>query len=275
MFRLRRVTSFPSADVMHPGVLTLQMHDAKAEARSYDPGMADPDDMMSSVASSLQARTGRTLDEWVRTVADGGIDPLDQLAVRRWLRDEHGVPQNSQWAIADAAARAAGWSRPSVDEYIDTHYSGARAALRPIFDHIDAIATALGDDVSVEGRSTYTPYVRGGSSPPSPRQPETGRPRAALRRPPGVRSTRSDPGARLEHAQDQPRKDRRGRRGGGIAAPAGVRAERLRSAEPGVDESHEPPDGDGRRGGDASQRGDVDNEIAHRAVRAYPDGQHR
>ena len=123
--------------------------------------MADSDDMMSSVASSLQARTGRTLDEWVRTVADGGIDPLDQLAVRRWLRDEHGVPQNSQWAIADAAARAAGWSRPSVDEYIDTQYSGAKAALRPIFDHIHAIATALGDDVSVQGRSTYTPYVRG------------------------------------------------------------------------------------------------------------------
>ncbi len=137
------------------------MHDAKAEARSYDPGMADLDDMVSSVASSLQARTGRTLDEWVRTVADGGIDPLDQLAVRRWLRDEHGVPQNSQWAIADATARAAGWSRPSVDEYIDTQYSGAKAALRPIFDHIHAIATALGDDVSVQGRSTYTPYVRG------------------------------------------------------------------------------------------------------------------
>ena len=97
---------------------------------------------------------------WLRTVADGGIDPLDQLAVRRWLRDEHGVPQNSQWAIADAAARAAGWSRPSVDEYTDSQYSGPKAALRPIFDHIHAIAIALGDDVSVEGRSTYTPYVR-------------------------------------------------------------------------------------------------------------------
>jgi hypothetical protein len=31
--------------------------------------------------------------------------PLDQKAVRGWLRAEHGVPQNSQWAIADAAAR--------------------------------------------------------------------------------------------------------------------------------------------------------------------------
>jgi hypothetical protein len=37
----------------------------------------------------------------------------------------------------------------------------ASALRRPIFDHIHEIATALGDDVSVEGRSTYTPYVRG------------------------------------------------------------------------------------------------------------------
>jgi hypothetical protein len=28
-------------------------------------------------------------------------------------RREHGVPQNSQWAIADAAAREAGWVRPT------------------------------------------------------------------------------------------------------------------------------------------------------------------
>ena len=55
---------------------------------------------------------------------------------------------------------AGGRSRPSVDEYTDSQYSGAKAALRPIFDHIHAIAIALGDDVSVEGRSTYTPYVR-------------------------------------------------------------------------------------------------------------------
>src|SRR5215469_17420149 len=68
-----------------------------------------PDDMMSAVTGSLAARTGRSLDEWLELVQASGIDPLDQNAVRRWLKAEHGVPQNSQWAIADAAARAAGW----------------------------------------------------------------------------------------------------------------------------------------------------------------------
>jgi Domain of unknown function (DUF4287) len=79
-----------------------------------------PDDMMRAVSESLLARTGRSLDEWVALVQASGIDPLDQNAVRGWLRSAHGVPQNSRWAIADAAARAAGWVRPGVAAYIDS-----------------------------------------------------------------------------------------------------------------------------------------------------------
>jgi hypothetical protein len=117
--------------------------------------------MLSAVSASLAGRTGRPLDEWVALVQASGLDPLDQNAVRRWLRSSHGVPQNSQWAIADAAARAAGWVRPSVAEYIDGQYSGATAALRPVYDALAAAIAEFGDDVTIEGRGTYTPFVRG------------------------------------------------------------------------------------------------------------------
>jgi Domain of unknown function (DUF5655) len=120
-----------------------------------------PDDMMTAVSESLAARTGRSLDEWLALVQASGVDPLDQAAVRRWLRAEQGVPQNSQWAIADAAARAAGWARPTVAQYVDAQYQGAKAGLRPVYDTLAAAITGLGDDVSVEGRGTYTPFVRG------------------------------------------------------------------------------------------------------------------
>lgn len=120
-----------------------------------------PDEMMSAVSASLAARTGRTLGGWVALVQASGIDPVDQNAVRGWLRSEHGVPQNSQWAIADAAARAAGWVRPTVAEYVDSQYRGAKAALRPIYDAVAAVIGDLGDDVTIEGRGTYTPFVRG------------------------------------------------------------------------------------------------------------------
>src|ERR1700758_4040167 len=107
-----------------------------------------PDEMMTAVREALAGGTGLSLDEWVALVQASGIDPLDQNAVRRWLRAEHGVPQNSQWAIADAAARAAGWVRPTVDEYVAGQYRGAKAALRPIYDAIAGAVTSLGDDVT-------------------------------------------------------------------------------------------------------------------------------
>lgn len=122
--------------------------------------MTSPSDMMNSVSDSMKERTGKTLEEWVEVVKVSGIDPLDQKSVRAWLKSEHGILQNSQWAIADAAARAAGWVRPSVEGYIDAQYQGEKAVLRPIFDALREIIEGLGEDVAVEGRGGYTPFVR-------------------------------------------------------------------------------------------------------------------
>jgi hypothetical protein len=121
----------------------------------------DPQAMMDAMVRSLEERTGRDIDEWVGLVKASGIDPLDQTAVRRWLKHEHGVPQNSQWMIADAAARDAGWQRPTVAEYIEGQYQGAKAGLRPIYDRLAEAILEFGDDIEIEGRATYTPFVRG------------------------------------------------------------------------------------------------------------------
>jgi len=119
----------------------------------------NPQDMMAAVSTSLQARAGKTLEEWVQTVQASGIDPLDQKAVRNWLKTIHKLPQNSQWAIADAAATAAGWQRPSNESYTDSQYAGEKAALRPIFDRLRQLAERCGPDVAMEGRGGYTPFV--------------------------------------------------------------------------------------------------------------------
>ena len=116
--------------------------------------------MMSAVTDSMAERTGRSLEQWVALVAKSGVDPLDQNAVRRWLREVHGVGDRPLAVLLDAAAREAGWVRPSVEEYVDGQYTGPKAALRPIFDALREAALALGDDVVLEGRGTYVPFVR-------------------------------------------------------------------------------------------------------------------
>ncbi len=124
------------------------------------PTKNNPARMMAAVTDSMKERTGKSLEEWVALVQASGVDPLDQKAVRNWLKSEHGVLQNSQWAIADATARAAGWVRPSVEEYINSQYEGAKANLRPLFDALRDIIESQGEDVRVEGRGGYTPFVR-------------------------------------------------------------------------------------------------------------------
>jgi predicted transport protein len=110
---------------------------------------------MDGVVDNMQERTGRSLEAWVALVEREGPDPLDQKAVRAWLRDIHGVLQNSQWAIAMAAAEAAGWRLPTAGEYTESLYSGPKAHLRPIHDRALAALLDLGDDVEIEGRQSY------------------------------------------------------------------------------------------------------------------------
>ena len=44
---------------------------------------------------------------------------------------------------------------------MDRQYAGAKAALRPVYQAVAAAITELGDDVTIEGRGTYIPFVRG------------------------------------------------------------------------------------------------------------------
>lgn len=120
----------------------------------------EPKDMMDAVSRSMAERTGRSVEEWVALVRADGPDPLDQKAVRGWLRDVHGLPQNSQWTVAFAAAQSAGWRQPEVDETVTQMYAGKKAPLRPLHDAVVALAASMGEDTDVQARSTYTPVVR-------------------------------------------------------------------------------------------------------------------
>ncbi|MBX3144716.1 MAG: DUF4287 domain-containing protein [Trueperaceae bacterium] len=120
----------------------------------------DMGEVMDATVANMKERTGRGLDEWIALVKSSGIDPHDLKAVRRWLKDEHGAMVNTRWHVADAAARATGWQRPGTEAFIDQQFSGSKAAMRPLFDRLRAVVEDFGDDVSVQGRGGYTPFVR-------------------------------------------------------------------------------------------------------------------
>lgn len=118
--------------------------------------------MMAAVTASMKERTGRTIEEWTAAVRESGVDPLDQSAVRRWLWEQHGLGQNTQWAIADASARAAGWERPSFDAHVD---AGCRTDARLAGGHGAATYCALPHESAAIGEWPACRSVHGGGQP--------------------------------------------------------------------------------------------------------------
>jgi hypothetical protein len=49
---------------------------------------------MELATGAAAAPTGRSLEQWLALVRSSGADPLDQTAVRNWLRREHGAPRS-------------------------------------------------------------------------------------------------------------------------------------------------------------------------------------
>ena len=93
--------------------------------------MPSPDDMLGAVASSIEQRTGRSLDEWLALVAGRGSIRSTRTRCAGGCATSTGCRQNTQWALADAAAQAAGWVRPSVEDYVDGQFGGREGSAAP------------------------------------------------------------------------------------------------------------------------------------------------
>ncbi|MFC5818559.1 DUF5655 domain-containing protein [Nonomuraea harbinensis] len=117
-------------------------------------------EMLVRVAASLPDKTGKSLEEWVASVGESGLDPLDQRAVRQWLKSEHGLTKPQQEAVAIAAAKEAGWSEPTADDHLAAQYDGSRQGLKPIYEALVEAATGLGGDVTLEVRANFVAVNR-------------------------------------------------------------------------------------------------------------------
>jgi predicted transport protein len=117
-------------------------------------------EMLVRVSASLPDKTGKSLEQWIAEVGKAGIDPLDQSAVRQWLKSAHGLTKPQQEAIAIAAAKEAGWHEPTADDHLAAQYAGPKQGLKAIYDAVLAEAAKLGDDVVVEVRAGFVAVNR-------------------------------------------------------------------------------------------------------------------
>ena len=124
------------------------------------PGVA----MTQKWVAELKAKTGRTLEEWLKLIKKSG--PKDEKARREWLKTEHGLGTNSAWWLAERAdGKGSEVGDPdsylaAAEGYVEVMFSGAKAGLRPIYDAILEAGLKVGKDVKACPCQTIVPLYR-------------------------------------------------------------------------------------------------------------------
>ena len=124
------------------------------------PGVA----MTQKWVAELKAKTGRTLEEWLKLIKKSG--PKDEKARREWLKTEHGLGTNSAWWLAERAeGKGSEVGDPesyleAAEGYVEEMFSGGKAGLRPIYDAILKVGLKVGKDVKACPCQTIVPLYR-------------------------------------------------------------------------------------------------------------------
>jgi hypothetical protein len=120
--------------------------------------------MVQSWVVSLPEKTGRSLDDWIRLVEKDG--PSSEKDRRDWLKENHGLGTNTAWWIAE---RASGRNLESedpdlylkaADGYVSALFAGKKAGLRPVYDMLLKLGSALGHDLKICPCKTMVPFYR-------------------------------------------------------------------------------------------------------------------
>ena len=110
-----------------------------------------PDKATQTFITNIETKTGKTIAQWVKLARQGGAK---HGAMMKYLKTEHGLSHGYANFIAlqalDDAPKAA-----TVDAAVDEQYTGAKAALRPIYDKLMAAVQRFGEDVEVAPKKGY------------------------------------------------------------------------------------------------------------------------
>ena len=114
--------------------------------------------MEKSSLRNLKERTGRDLEEWIRIVKKSG--PATEKERAAWLKQEHGFTTNYAGWVAERAGGSRGSADYDPDALVETLFSGKKAGLRPIYDHLLKLAFGIAEDVRVSPGKTMVPFYR-------------------------------------------------------------------------------------------------------------------
>ena len=114
------------------------------------------DAMVEKMIANLPEKTGKSLDQWLKIVSQSKLQK--HMEILKFLKSEHGVTHGFANLIASRALQS---SSPAGDgTLVDNQYSGAKEAIRPLYESLVATIGKFGDDVEVAPKKAYVSLRR-------------------------------------------------------------------------------------------------------------------
>ena len=107
--------------------------------------MPDPIAATETQLRNIEAATGMSVDAFAAAVAERGIVGHAQIVA--FLKAEYGLSHGNANAVALKVRELAAGGPASSDALLDAQYTGAKSALRPVYERLAGIAAGLGPDV--------------------------------------------------------------------------------------------------------------------------------
>lgn len=118
--------------------------------------MADPQAEAASMIANLEARTGRSLEEWLALARASG--QAKHGALVSWLKAEHGLGHGYANLVAHKTfASDAGSSDDAA--LMEAMFAGPKAAMKPAYDKVAAIIAGL-DGAQFAPKKGYVSFRR-------------------------------------------------------------------------------------------------------------------
>jgi Domain of unknown function (DUF5655)/Domain of unknown function (DUF4287) len=120
--------------------------------------------MTQKLAASLKEKTGRSLDQWIALMKKSG--PMTENERRAWLKSVHGLGMNTAWGIAGFGEPGGSeFANPeaylaAAEKYVERMFSGAKAALYPLYEELLRLGLGIGKDVKACPCRTMVPLYR-------------------------------------------------------------------------------------------------------------------
>jgi hypothetical protein len=119
--------------------------------------MAKMEPDTASMSRTLETKTGKTLDEWLTLARAHGASKHGEL--REYLTKTHKLTYGYANLVAHKALGSdAGSSEPEA--LVTAQYSGARAALKPLYLQLIAAINRFGPDVEIAPKKGYVSLRR-------------------------------------------------------------------------------------------------------------------